>query len=106
MTLRKIRLPIGNCLPSFKSYIMDKWQRGWTAQPAENKLKTIKPSIYPWPLSLQSEEHNEVYIDSLRIGQTNFPHVYLMSPPHDPLPECHIMPYTHYHSTIHIRCLS
>ena len=88
MTKANIKIPISDFLPTLKSFIFNKWQTLWNEEPETNKLKQIKLEVTPWETSQQKDRYTEVVLTRLRIGHTRLTHGYLMSNPHDPIPEC------------------
>ena len=88
MTKANIKIPISDFLPTLKSFIFNKWQTLWNEEPETNKLKQIKLEVTPWETSQQKDRYTEVVLTRLRIGHTRLTHGYLMSNPHEPIPEC------------------
>ena len=71
------RLPIGDIRPRIKTSIRQQWRDEWRGA-AGNKLRTIRPTLGPWPSSEDSNRRFSVWITRLRLGHTRLTHRYLM----------------------------
>ena len=88
MARSNINIPVSDLLPSLKYIIINKWQVLWNNEQESNKLKSIKPNVGLWHSSTQKIRKYEVILSRLRIGHSRLTHGYLMSSPHDSVPEC------------------
>ena len=71
----------------FHKLLYEKWNKEWDLI-QENKLRSIKPNIYPWNTACQKSRRDEVVLCRLRIGHTRLTHGYLMAK-QDP-PQCNL----------------
>ena len=83
-----IKLPAKDLITEIKYIINKKWQNQWNDEPISNKLKQIKDSVSLWESSNQNNRRVEVILTRLRIGHTRLTHGWLMSTPHEDIPEC------------------
>ena len=83
-----IKLPAKDLITEIKYIINKKWQNQWNGEPISNKLKQIKDSVSLWESSNQNNRRVEVILTRLRIGHTRLTHGWLMSTPHEDIPEC------------------
>ena len=70
-------LPAKDFYPSIRSYLLEQWQRNWTAI-QHNKLRCIKDTIGPWGTSYHSHRRREVLLARLRIGHCRITHQHLL----------------------------
>ena len=82
------KLPVNDYITVIRNFIINQWQRKWSDEPNENKLKQIKSSISLWNSSIQNDKKTEVILTRLRIGHTRLTHGFLMSTPHGDAPIC------------------
>ena len=69
----------------FNKILNENWNQKWNSV-QRNKLRVIKPNIYPWETATQKSRRDEVVLCRLRIGHTRLTHGYLMAK-EDP-PQC------------------
>ena len=78
-------VPASDYSPAFRSFLYHRWQTFWSSL-TNNKLRSAKPSIYPWTQPSHSNRRWETALARLRIGHTHLTHSYLMS--RTPQPSC------------------
>ena len=61
-----------------KSFIKIKWQDQWSNLNSNFKLKSIRPSVQPWP-HFGLERRSSIILTRLRIGHTFLTHRYLLT---------------------------
>ena len=86
--LFETKLPVNDYINVVKQYIKTEWQKMWNEEPANNKLKQIKPNVSLWESSSQSDRRTEVILTRLRIGHSRMTHEFLMTTPHKDAPKC------------------
>lgn len=82
----QFKIPAVDLKFAIKRSVDTEWQQRWNELPS-NKLRTMKPTIKPWPSSNQRNRREEVTLCRLRIGHTYQTHRFLLLRDTD-RPEC------------------
>ena len=59
------KIPINDILSSVKAKMKQKWQKEWEDFPANNKLRSVKKRIDPWPSSIQKNRFFETLLNAI-----------------------------------------
>lgn len=78
-------LPCRDWYPIIKKEIKRTWNAEWQMIQG-NKLRQIKPTVYPWTSSNQPTRKNSIILTRIRIGHTKLTHQHLME--NRPPPYC------------------
>ena len=70
-------VPVSDFENTIRFYCRDQWQVHWSNLNNNFKLKSIRPSVHPWPYS-RMDRRSEIVLTRLRIGHTRYTHGYLM----------------------------
>ncbi len=89
-------VPASDCPPAFRSFLYHHWQTLWSSL-SNNKLWSIKPSIFPWTQPSHCNRCGETDLALLYIGHTHFAHSYFMSrSPQPSCPSCNVTSSLHH----------
>ena len=75
--IQSIQLPHRDYYNLIKSKMKEKWALKWSSL-RNNKLRSLKDNIKPWPSSMRRNRPEEILLCRLRIGYTRLMHRHLM----------------------------
>ena len=75
--ISSVDIPVSDFRNTIRSYCRDKWQDHWSNLNNNFKLKSIRPSVHPWPC-IRLDRRSEIVLTRLRVGHTRYTHRYLM----------------------------
>ena len=70
-------VPISDFKNTIRFYCRNLWQDHWLNLDGNFKLKSIRPSVDPWPQT-RMDRRSDIVLTRLRIGHTKYTHGYLM----------------------------
>ena len=74
----RVNIPPLDLRNYIRRYSLDQWQLYWSSLNSNFKLKSLRPSVFPWN-SFQGDRRSSIVLTRLRVGHTFLTHSYLMA---------------------------